>query len=1244
MIKERTLTIVVLIALLISSIPFIINDAEAGEPIFMANSLVNWEEELRTYKQRPSDIVSTQDGRIYVSFYSGMTTTDYLPWTSYVAYSEDSGSTWSRSFRVDDVLRDGNQSNDATAQATPRLAEAPNGTLFCVWADNRDFTHTQQIRMSWTTDGENFSRSVRIDPEKRYPNYDAQNPNIEINDNGRIVVAWEDRNESGSYLNVYSSYSDDGGKTWSEMIRVNTDNMHSRSHEHTRMAMHGDDVYITWHDNRGDGQYRPYLAISHNSGRSFLPEIALSDDLEMYNSRQWPSPVVDDVGNLYVTWRDKRSGFDEIWFVRSTDGGATFSNNKKVTSVPEGSEDWFPSTAAMEDGIVSVAFQRRVPTHESKDEGEILFINSTDGGMTWNKLMRVDDTDMRWDDLSTQEKPVMIYDISGRVIVAWTDSRDSKSNNYYSDVWFSRHSGDLSGPNHPPQLYDIQFLGDFSFNPEVGSALSPFLFSCNYSDEDNDEPLDGYPRLHVFNDSAGNDPLFNEPVVLEKAVIRDVDYINGALYSSSIPLNSTGGQLYYRIEVIEERDPNPILSPIIPGPVIDANPPRITINEPENMSWMTTNQVRCSILVEEMEGAHVDIYSIKIRKSTSGPDRLDKGIRITNLEKIDNNTYKGYIDIRLENGKDNFIQFEAKDRVRNLGTSELVNVWIDAFAPYYTRIGPRGTQLYESVNCTIDWMDRYPGSTLPNTGINVSSIMYSYKTTSGSYSDWLIPDGSIEISNGTYRSWVDLDFENEGIYNYIRWKASDNIGNVRFTHDDPDHPNGGVELKIFVEIPDNYPPSFHGKAYPSVVASSTPHFYWDDAFDEENDLLFYRVMIMKNDLQWTNWIDIGERTFYDVSNDVTLDPDWYILRINVTDNIGGYDLFDHPFKIIDQGTPPPDDIPRASNMYTSSSDFTIEWDDSPSWAFMNITYWIRIGTRDWKGDVLDWTPIGSDPMFSIEDLDLEVGLYSVQYMAENNGNFSRVSQSKLKVNDYNIEVIGPEDTFRSYRGKGEGIRIELYNWASFTDNVTLKLTGEIADKGWAYILVDKVRTEPDGELTVPEPNVIMITIFPPREAKTGTYHLALTVTSEDDKTITVIDNITVKIVEKQNEGIGGEITDTLYGLMTDVLPFLKPLSPNLISGLFFLIVLIIVMTIAIIGILIYKTSKRSKEDDDPYSEQRRLYKELYGDEPTIEQLKEMKEGSIVDEVMGDLHANEEEKSKFDESFLDSETHKSETEE
>jgi hypothetical protein len=1220
----------IILLLTVSSFTLMLRDGEAGEPIFRTNSIVNWEEDLRTFNQVPTDILTDNDGRIYVAFQSGM---GWMPQVPYLSHSDDSGATWSRAFRIDDVLIDGNMSNDETSQASPRIAIAPNGTLYAVWHDDRDYTHTQQIRIAWSDDGENFSRSVRIDPHKRYPTYDSRNPSIEINDDGRIIVVWEDRNETGSFWNVYSSYSDDGGTTWSRMVRVNTDNMHFRQHEYSRLAVKGDNVYVTWHDNRGDsGQYRPYLAVSRDGGETYEKEFDLSDDLEQYNSRQWPSPAVDDSGNLYITWRDKRSGFDEIWFTMSSDEGRTFTDNKRVAIVPEGSEDWYPTTAAHGDGIVSVAFQRRVPTKESKDEGEIFYVNSTDGGSSWDKLMRVDDTDTRWHDITTQRNPVMTFDNSGRALVAWADERNGDRNNYYADVWFSRHSGDLSGPNNEPEIYDMEFLGNFSFNKVVGSPVSPFFFSCNYSDEDNDKPLDGYPRIHVFKDAEGTIPLMGS-VEMEKAEPGDYDYINGALYQAetSLPF-TTGGQLYYRIEVIEERNPDPVMSALVEGPVIDAGPPKITILTPPAKEWQSEKTIKMRARVEDMEGGFVEPGSIKLRRSVTGPDNLDKGIPVTSIEKIDNNTFIGEIDIRLDNGMENYIQFEAKDKVQNRGGSEVINVWIDSEAPFYRAIGPRETQLYERVNCTIEWLDHVQGSTRPSTGVDISTIMYSYRTTSGEYSEWTRPDGIMELANDTYRAWVELDFQNKGIYNFIRWSASDNLGNSRYTHDDPDHPSGGSPFKIDVRIPDNYPPQFKGKAYPEVISSSTPHFFWDPAFDEEGDVINYRVMVLRNELPYINWKSVGERTFYDVSDYDGLDPDWYVLRINASDG-KGYDLFDHRFRIVDGGTPPPVDIPEIEDMYTSDTEFIIEWDDTPSWAYMNITYWIRIGSRDWRGDILEWTPVGSDPLYPIDEVDLDVGVYSIQFMAENNGNFSRVTQTRLKVNDYEIEPRGPQETFRAYRGKGAGVRIDLYNWAVFQDNVTVSISGDIVDKGWAYIDTDRLEVGSDRILTVPDPVPLMITVFPTRDAKKGEYLITVTLTSEDGETTYVLEDIAVKVTDKDQEGIGGEITDTLYGVVTDLLPFLKPLSPNLITFLFILFVSVIVAILASVGIFLYRTRSKSGDSEDPYAEQRQLYKELYGTEPTEEQLEEMKSGSVVDEVMGEGS----EKSVFDESFLDSES-------
>ncbi len=1223
----RWSALILVMLLVVPILPHVSVLVSAGRPIFASNVLAVGDQ--RNYNQVPRDLAVDGNGRIYMSYQTYLG--DIIS-TIWLVHSDDGGVTWSRSFRIDDVLRDGNTSNDDSKQSFPRLAVASNNTLYAVWADWRDKTFTQQIRIAWSTDGENFSRSIRIDGVKDEPIMHGSRPDIAINDAGRIFVTWLDRNVSGSYWNIWSAYSDNGGVTWSTMKRINTDSPHVRQHEWVGCAMQGNDVYVTWHDNREDSQYRPYIAISHDGGATFLPEKAVSDDLEQTNSRQWPSPAVDDVGNLYITWRDKRTGSDEIWFAKSTDKGATISQNKRLTVAPENVDDWYPVTAARGNGVVSVAWQRRVPSVETKDEGEIFFLNSSNGGSSWAEILRVDDTDRYWNDISVQELPVIAYDLAGRAICAWSDGREEYT--YSKDAYFSRHSGDLTGPNHRPMFMDMGFVGNFTFNRNIGSTSSPFLFYCNYSDEDNDVPVTGYPRLHIFNDSAGTDPVLSTPLVLEKRFPGDFDNIDGVRYEAKVVI-PVKGNVYYSIEVVEERDPDPYISPVLPGPYIDGEPPELTVTYPQPFTWVTKETVRCTVRVEDRQGGHVNPQTIKVRRSVQGLENMEAGVLVKSFSKLDNNTYEALADVKLEQGIENFIIFEAKDRVNNgPGLSPPINVWVDSLPPEHTNVRPNKLQLYERVNCSIDWVDHIPGTTnLLSSGVNASTIRYNYRTTTTPSQEWKVPEGIIPIKD-TFRSYVHLDFENNGVYNYIRWKATDNLGQETVTN----------EFKVHVRVPANYPPAFIGSVYPKAIYSRTPHIYWDDAFDEEGDVLYYRVMLMRGDLPLTKWIEVGERTFYDVSDDNAFEtPGFYRIIVNVTDHKGGYDLHTHDFRILDSGVPPPEEVPPSGPYRTRDpGSFRLEWGMSPSELEMNVSYLLRIGSSDWRGDILDWTEAGDDPQFNASEMDLGIGVYSVQFMAENNGNFSRVTQTTLKVNDYELVEDHPASV-KAVRGKGSAITIQLTNMATFSDNVTVQIRGELVEQRWAYLSKTNQKKasyllSSQKNLTIPASTKVLITIFPDGDAPKKNYQVHVTVTSEDGLTDLEELNITVKVTDRPPEGTGNEITDTLYKLITDLLPFLRPIHPNLLVGVFLALAAILILAIAAFGIQVIR---RSKAKEDPYAEQRKIYRDLYGSEPTQEQLESMsKESSVVDDVMSGVKEGAEDKGPgkraYDESFLGSE--------
>jgi uncharacterized protein YneF (UPF0154 family) len=112
----------------------------------------------------------------------------------------------------------------------------------------------------------------------------------------------------------------------------------------------------------------------------------------------------------------------------------------------------------------------------------------------------------------------------------------------------------------------------------------------------------------------------------------------------------------------------------------------------------------------------------------------------------------------------------------------------------------------------------------------------------------------------------------------------------------------------------------------------------------------------------------------------------------------------------------------------------------------------------------------------------------------------------------------------------------------------------------------------------------------------------------------VTGDIQVELKRSPDEDTGETFADDLSGVITDLLPFLKGAPTAVVIMIFLIIIVVIVGGIILLGIFIARRAQKKKKDD-PYAEQKRIYKEIYGKEPSMEELQSMtaqKEGSVDD--------------------------------
>lgn len=159
-----------------------------------------------------------------------------------------------------------------------------------------------------------------------------------------------------------------------------------------------------------------------------------------YHSYNGRMSAVDDSGRIHVVYYETADGEDEIHYLRSTDGGAKWEDDRVLATGPNtvspvtlGTDSGgvviappvggaCPAVATAGD-LVHVVF--RSDAHGSAEDkssyGELHYLRSLDGGATWEDEVRLTEA------LEESFAP-SIFTTGDQVHVAWTDYRDQITN------------------------------------------------------------------------------------------------------------------------------------------------------------------------------------------------------------------------------------------------------------------------------------------------------------------------------------------------------------------------------------------------------------------------------------------------------------------------------------------------------------------------------------------------------------------------------------------------------------------------------------------------------------------------------------------------------------------------------------------------------------------------------------------------------------------------------------------------
>lgn len=337
-----------------------------------------------------------------------------------------------------DVRLTNNPASSQTCYSNSWAVAANGNIVHVVWYDNRDGNYEIYYKRS-TDSGLNWETDTRL------TNSTGNSVGASLAISGMYVhVVWEDNRDGNR--EIYYKRSTNGGISWGADVRMTNDPYISYSP--SSISVCGPFVHIVWPDTRNQPNYYSeiYYKRSTDNGANWSTDIRLTND-----SFESLYPSISASGcNVHIVWEDLRHGINdgnwEIYYKRSTNGGLSWGADTRLTN--DIAISVLPSISAI-GPKVHVVWQ---DTRDGNDE--IYYKHSTDGGTIWNSDTRLTNN------IYVSEYPNVIGN-GQNVHVVWTDNRiNNLKKTYY------KRSTDLGVSWQVDTI--LSWYAGIQFNPSVG--------------------------------------------------------------------------------------------------------------------------------------------------------------------------------------------------------------------------------------------------------------------------------------------------------------------------------------------------------------------------------------------------------------------------------------------------------------------------------------------------------------------------------------------------------------------------------------------------------------------------------------------------------------------------------------------------------------------------------------------------------------------------------------------------------
>lgn len=354
-----------------------------------------------------------------------------------------------------------NDSSSQTSHSNARcIATAPGGLVHVVWYDMRDGNNEIYYKSS-TNSGIAWSSDIRLTLDTNA----SLTPSIAVSDTV-VHVVWNDNRDGNS--KIYYKRSLDSGLNWSPDFRLTPNG--NASYEPS-ISTSDTLVHVVWTDYR-TGKYQIFYKRSTDAGLNWSPDTCLSHD----TSYAVTASVTSAASNVFVVWQGFQEGNYKIYYLRSTDGGASWSTDSRLTN---GSGSETSSSPALFGPYVHVVWR---DTRNMRND--LYYKRSSDYGMTWSADTCLCNAQNDRNDPSVS--------VSGSNVHAiWSDTRDGPPN---WEIYYKRSTN--SGFSWSP---DVRLTNDANRSIRPSLAVSGPMVHVVWEDN-----RDGNYEIYYKRNPTGN--------------------------------------------------------------------------------------------------------------------------------------------------------------------------------------------------------------------------------------------------------------------------------------------------------------------------------------------------------------------------------------------------------------------------------------------------------------------------------------------------------------------------------------------------------------------------------------------------------------------------------------------------------------------------------------------------------------------------------------------------------------------